>query len=168
VDIKRLIGEVAARHGVVLKESDPIFLTVTLNQLVLEEYVKLIEDAARDGDSTTPRRLSSMRSEWGWAALGAMAAALVVFGGLCVRIGMQIGAASPATKEGIVSAILRAPAGWMAFLFLVPVAVRFGRWGWEIAKESAMWQRKVLGWGMIVLSSAGSVASASILWLLMS
>jgi alpha-ketoglutarate-dependent taurine dioxygenase len=37
LDVKRLIGEVAAQHGIRLDADDPAFALVTLNQLVLEE-----------------------------------------------------------------------------------------------------------------------------------
>ena len=36
IDVKRLIGEVASRHRILLREDDPAFAIVTLNQLVLE------------------------------------------------------------------------------------------------------------------------------------
>jgi hypothetical protein len=38
--IDRLIAEVAARHGVLLKPDDAAFALVTLNQLVLEDGIK--------------------------------------------------------------------------------------------------------------------------------
>jgi hypothetical protein len=38
--IDRLIAEVAARHGVLLKRDDAAFALVTLNQLVLEDEIK--------------------------------------------------------------------------------------------------------------------------------
>jgi hypothetical protein len=38
--IDRLIAEVAARHGVLLKPDDAAFALVTLNQLVLENAIK--------------------------------------------------------------------------------------------------------------------------------
>jgi hypothetical protein len=37
LDVKRLIGEVAAQNGIRLEPDDPAFALVTLNQLVLEE-----------------------------------------------------------------------------------------------------------------------------------
>ena len=40
MDIKALIGEVAARNGIRLEPGDPAFALVTLNQLVLEEAVR--------------------------------------------------------------------------------------------------------------------------------
>jgi hypothetical protein len=36
-DVKMLIGEVAARHGITLQSDDPAFALVTVNQLVLEQ-----------------------------------------------------------------------------------------------------------------------------------
>ena len=38
-DIDRLIAEVAARHGILLKRDDAAFALVTLNQLVLEQIM---------------------------------------------------------------------------------------------------------------------------------
>lgn len=38
--IQTLIGEVAKRHGVTLESRDPIFATVTLNELVLKNYLE--------------------------------------------------------------------------------------------------------------------------------
>lgn len=38
--MQHLIGEVAKRHRVILNESDPIFITITLNDLVLAEHVE--------------------------------------------------------------------------------------------------------------------------------
>ena len=37
IDVKRLIGEVAAQNGIRLDPHDPAFALVTLNELVLEE-----------------------------------------------------------------------------------------------------------------------------------
>jgi hypothetical protein len=39
VDVQRLIGEVAARHGILLKPDDAAFALVTINQLVLEQVI---------------------------------------------------------------------------------------------------------------------------------
>lgn len=38
-DVQRLIGEVAARHGILLKPDDAAFALVTINQLILEEVM---------------------------------------------------------------------------------------------------------------------------------
>ncbi|MDQ2841922.1 MAG: hypothetical protein M3Y72_12970 [Acidobacteriota bacterium] len=39
LDVPRLIGEVAARHGIRLEPNDPAFALVTLNQLILEDAI---------------------------------------------------------------------------------------------------------------------------------
>lgn len=39
MDIDTLIGEVAKQHGVLLDRKDPIFTVVTLNKLVLDDYL---------------------------------------------------------------------------------------------------------------------------------
>jgi Transcriptional activator TraM len=36
-DVKGVIAEVAARHGIALRPDDPVFALVTVNQLVLEQ-----------------------------------------------------------------------------------------------------------------------------------
>src|SRR5438477_759201 len=38
-DVQRLIGEVAERHGILLKPDDAAFALVTINQLMLEELM---------------------------------------------------------------------------------------------------------------------------------
>ncbi len=40
-----LIGEVARRHGLLLDKDDPVLVTVTLNELVLAEYVGQVKVA---------------------------------------------------------------------------------------------------------------------------
>ncbi len=44
LDVKRLIGEVAAKNGIRLEPDDPAFALVTLNQLVLEETVNRLNE----------------------------------------------------------------------------------------------------------------------------
>ena len=46
-DIDRLIAEVAARHGILLKHDDAAFALVTLNQLVLEQALAEIRENLR-------------------------------------------------------------------------------------------------------------------------
>jgi hypothetical protein len=49
IDVHRLIGEVAARDGIRVEPGDPAFALVTLNQLVLEDAVKQIEQHIHAG-----------------------------------------------------------------------------------------------------------------------
>ena len=51
IDVERLIGEVARRHTVLLGGDDPIFMTVTLNELIIAralERVQAMVEASQD------------------------------------------------------------------------------------------------------------------------
>jgi hypothetical protein len=43
VDAKKLISEVAARHGVLIREDDPAMALVTMSEIVLEEALRKAE-----------------------------------------------------------------------------------------------------------------------------
>jgi hypothetical protein len=45
MDVQELIGEVAKRHNVLVDPKDPIFIAVTLNELLLEEHVRAVQAA---------------------------------------------------------------------------------------------------------------------------
>ena len=47
LDVQRLIGAVAARHGILLKPDDAAFALVTMNQLILEETVEELLETVR-------------------------------------------------------------------------------------------------------------------------
>jgi hypothetical protein len=47
MDRKRIIGEVAARHGVLLEEDDPAFLLVTIAEIALRDAQADFLDAVR-------------------------------------------------------------------------------------------------------------------------
>ena len=47
LDVKRITAEVAARHGILLREDDPALVLVTINQLVLEESFDRLQNRAR-------------------------------------------------------------------------------------------------------------------------
>ncbi len=40
VDVKKIVGEVAARHGVLIDENDPLMVALTANGLVLEALAR--------------------------------------------------------------------------------------------------------------------------------
>jgi hypothetical protein len=44
IDVRRLIAEVAARNGIRVEPDDPAFALVTLNQLVLEDFVTRMDE----------------------------------------------------------------------------------------------------------------------------
>jgi hypothetical protein len=47
-DLQRLIGEVAARHNILLKPDDAAFALVTINRLILEDVVKDLLEKVRE------------------------------------------------------------------------------------------------------------------------
>jgi len=58
-DVQRLIGEVAARHGILLRPDDAAFALVTINRLVLEEVMtellKKVEHSVAEFDAAATR-----------------------------------------------------------------------------------------------------------------
>lgn len=59
IDVQRLIGAVAARHGVLLKPDDAAFALVTMNQIILEEtmgeLLEAVEQTLREFDEAAVR-----------------------------------------------------------------------------------------------------------------
>ena len=53
-DVKVLIGEVAARHGITLRPDDPAFALVTVNQLVLEQTMMELIGRTQTPDESLP------------------------------------------------------------------------------------------------------------------
>jgi hypothetical protein len=51
MDVDTLRGLIARKHDVVLGKDDPIFLTVTLNELVLEEFLTRMKAIADDAQA---------------------------------------------------------------------------------------------------------------------
>src|SRR5215467_10363155 len=49
IDVRRLIAEVAARNGIRVEPDDPAFALVTLNQLVLEDFITRTDERIRLG-----------------------------------------------------------------------------------------------------------------------
>ena len=62
MDAKLVIAEVGKRHGILLDSDDPVLVTVTLNELVLEEYLRrarvAADEAERRAIAATERQLS--------------------------------------------------------------------------------------------------------------
>ena len=49
IDVRRLIAEVGARNGIRVEPDDPAFALVTLNQLVLEDFITRMDERIRLG-----------------------------------------------------------------------------------------------------------------------
>jgi hypothetical protein len=48
IDVQRLIAEVAARHNLFLKPSDPAIALVTMNQLILDAAIEAVNEQVRE------------------------------------------------------------------------------------------------------------------------
>src|SRR5712692_4460878 len=93
-DVKGLIAEVAARHGIALRPDDPVFALVTVNQLVLEHTMAdLVE------------RAQKMTSDFDQAAARLQARAGSVLAAEIRRAGSEI---RQALRQDITSAGIRA------------------------------------------------------------
>jgi len=69
-DIKTLIGEVAARHGVTLHPDDPAFVLVTVNQLVLEQAIAELVQRAQEMLTEFDRSAGRVQARAGSALAG--------------------------------------------------------------------------------------------------
>jgi hypothetical protein len=101
-----------------------------------------------------------------------MFAAVVLFGSTCMAAGYQLAAGEKpfwATRAatgstGIAAVVLSAPAGWMIFLLLLPIAGYTGVAGYKRARDLASSrEEQTLGWGLVGLAVAGTIACIVIL-----
>ena len=131
--------------------------------------------AAAAASVATARAETSRRLAWWWAGAG-----LALFGGLCLVCGFELGRGGlpfwmrrevaleggPVTK--VVGAILGAPAGWAAFLLLLPVCWTWGRRAWDRAVDEEESTRVRAGaWSAVVSAAIGcAAAAAGLLWLI--
>ena len=64
MDRKRIIGEVAARHGVLLEEDDPAFLLVTIAEIALRdaqsEFLDVVRRTIADQEEAAERMQKSI------------------------------------------------------------------------------------------------------------
>lgn len=71
MNVQDLIGEVARRHNVLVDPEDPVFVAVTLNELLLAEHVQevqaALERAEQVAEHATSRHLEKVR--WTAASL---------------------------------------------------------------------------------------------------
>ncbi len=66
MNVQDLIGEVARRHNVLVDPEDPVFVAVTLNELLLAEHVQKVQAALDRAEQVaqhaTSRHLETVRS----------------------------------------------------------------------------------------------------------
>jgi hypothetical protein len=68
MDVQDLIGEVARRHNVLVTADDPVFVGVTLNELLLAEYVRRVETSLGHARREIAADAAQRLDEISWAA----------------------------------------------------------------------------------------------------
>jgi hypothetical protein len=132
-DLRRLAGEIAARHGIRLSTDDPALAIVTLNQLVLEETIEALGNHVRKTEESIDK-----------AGLKVQARAGLI---LAQEVRQHVSAIRQELQENIDTASLRAqkddPHGfhskasiycsWPVGLFCVVISFSFGILvGWNL------------------------------------
>lgn len=97
--------------------------------------------------------------------LGAVVAAAVAFGSLCIAAGYAMAnrGGPPWGAEGELGAVLGAPAGWLVFVLLLPIASRWVRVGWAASRSRDGFRVRLAGWGLMLVSVGLIVAGLAVL-----
>jgi hypothetical protein len=115
---------------------------------------------------TWPLRGGGKSGAWpGRGQLALLAAAAVGFGAICIAAGWAMAGrgAHPWGAVGPLGAVLAAPAGWLMFLLLLPVAAAWVRGGWAAARHREDLRVRAVGWVMLVGSIGLVVAALAVL-----
>jgi hypothetical protein len=135
-------------------------------RLAAAELGRIVEGAKRKERSGRGEVVASIgappTSPGAAAALGAV---LVAFGGICIAAGylMAERGRPPWGRMGPLGAALGAPAGWLVFVLLLPVASRWVRAAWKAARSHEGWRIRAVGWVMLVGAVALIVAGLDVL-----
>jgi len=103
---------------------------------------------------------------WSWRGQAALlAAAAVGFGAICIAAGWTMAGRGrhPWGAAGPLGAVLAAPAGWLMFLLLLPVAAAWARAGWAAARHREDLRVRAVGWVMLAGSIGLVVAALAVL-----
>ena len=122
--------------------------------------VKARTPSARHADVTGAPTARDQAARTPATTLGAVAAVAVVFGGLCIAAGYAIAGRGgpPWGAAGGLGAVLGAPAGWLAFVLLLPAASRWVRAGWAAGRSPDGFRVRAVGW-LLMLASLGLVVA---------
>lgn len=132
-------------------------------------HALLARQVARSG-AELARTLAGRSVGMPW--LAAAGAALVGFGALCVSAGVVLGSgARPfwaartagAGARAAFAMVMGAPAGWMMFALLLPVAGCGVGSGWKLAREGVQEGRGWIGWAVIAVSMLGALGCVALL-----
>jgi hypothetical protein len=96
--VQELIGEVAKRHNVLVDPSDPIFVAVTLNELLLAEHVAKVEAALERAENALAMAASRHLEKTRWTATTLVANS-------SAALSEQLKAAGPALRSQLQHAV---------------------------------------------------------------
>jgi hypothetical protein len=96
--VQDLIGEVAKRHNVLVDPSDPIFVAVTLNELLLAEHVAKVEAALERAENALAVAASRHLEKTRWTATTLVANS-------SAALSEQLKAAGPALRSQLQQAV---------------------------------------------------------------
>jgi hypothetical protein len=124
----------------------------------------------RDDATTTGSRWHS-RGRWTSQALSfcGQSTVAVAFGAICLAAGYSIAGrgAPPWGAARLPRAVLGAPAGWLMFILLLPLASRWVRAGWRVARSPDGLRVRLAGWALVLASTAAVVAGLAVLALVL-
>jgi hypothetical protein len=96
--VQDLIGEVAKRHNVLVDPSDPIFVAVTLNELLLAEHVAKVNAALERAENALAMAASRHLEKTRWTATTLVANS-------SAALSEQLKAAGPALRSQLQHAV---------------------------------------------------------------
>jgi hypothetical protein len=101
------------------------------------------------------------------ATIAVTGAIAVAFGGLCIAAGYLMAGRGrpPWGAAGPLGAVLGAPAGWLVFVLLLPVASKGVRAGWAASRSHDGLRMRAVGWALVAGSIGLIVAGLAVLWL---
>jgi hypothetical protein len=94
------------------------------------------------------------------ATIAVTGAIAVAFGGLCIAAGYLMADRGPPPwgANGPLGAVLGAPAGWLVFVLLLPVASKGVRAGWAASRSHEGRRIRAVGWALVA-GSVGLIAA---------
>jgi len=161
----RIIGEEAART---IENARVAFATAA--QLEAARAQQLLSEKVAETSVAIARKLAERPVRIDHVT--AMLASVILFGSICMTAGYKLGTTEkpPWTRQEldgrakVLGVVLGAPAGWMVFVLLLPVAAYTGMTGWKRARElGSNTREQAWGWGLVALAAAGTIACLVIL-----
>jgi hypothetical protein len=160
---------IALDHHVQLYSAIPKELAKERETLVAE--LRAIVGNGNRAEGVTRGRTWHAGGGWTSEALSfcGQSTAAVAFGAICIAAGYSIGArgAPPWGASRPLRAVLGAPAGWLMFILLLPLAARWVRAGWRVARSHEGLRVRLAGWALLTASLAAIVAGLAVLALVL-